>query len=205
MKRNIVIVEPVSTGFNLIDDVKARGHQPVVMFSPAAGSDEDRENIEQLKAMFKARMPKDVPVIDNNPDYDKLLDEVRRYDPLLVIAGSEFGVELAARLASVLGLRGNRWANIRKMTQKDEMHQALADAGVRCGLTKADALEMAAQTVYGSAKMVLEGGEHPAILKDRVCSPGGTTIEGVAALEKEGFKNAVLEGCAAVYRKCSGK
>ena len=82
---------------------------------------------------------------------------------------------------------------------------ALADAGVRCGLTKADALEMAAQTVYGSAKMVLEGGEHPAILKDRVCSPGGTTIEGVAALEKEGFKNAVLEGCAAVYRKCSGQ
>jgi len=82
---------------------------------------------------------------------------------------------------------------------------ALADAGVRCGLTKADALEMAAQTVYGSAKMVLEGGEHPAVLKDRVCSPGGTTIEGVAALEKEGFRNAVLEGCAAVYRKCGGK
>lgn len=131
MKRNIVIVEPVSTGFNLIDDVKARGHQPVAMFTPAAGSDEDRENIEQLKAMFKARMPKDVPVIDNNPDYDKLLDEVRRYDPLLVIAGSEFGVELATRLASDLGLRGNRWANIRKMTQKDEMHRALAEAGVR--------------------------------------------------------------------------
>lgn len=60
-----------------------------------------------------------------------MLEEVRRYDPLLVITGSEFGVELATHLASDLGLRGNKWANIRKMTQKDEMHRALADAGVR--------------------------------------------------------------------------
>jgi pyrroline-5-carboxylate reductase len=79
---------------------------------------------------------------------------------------------------------------------------AMADAGVRYGLKKSDALIMASQAVLGSAKMVLETGEHPAVLKDRVCSPGGTTIAGVAALEEEGFRRAVLNGCDAVYHKC---
>jgi len=131
MKRNIVIAEPFSTGFNLIDDVKARGYQPVVMFATPPGSEEDRKVIRQQEAMFMTRIPKDVPVIAENPDYDEVLAEVRRYDPLLVIAGSEFGVEIATHLASDLGLRGNKWANIDKMTKKSEMHRALAEAGVR--------------------------------------------------------------------------
>lgn len=131
MKRNIVIVEPFSTGFNLIDDVKTRGYQPVVMSAIPPGSEEDRKIIHEAKAMFLARIPKDVPVIDENPNYDEVLAQVRSYDPLLVIVGSEFGVELGTRLASDLGLRGNKWANIDKMTKKSEMHRALADAGVR--------------------------------------------------------------------------
>ena len=102
MKRNIVIVEPFSTGFNLIDDVKARGYQPVVMMAFSPGTDEDRKIIDEIKAMLLDRMPKDVPVIAQNPNYDEILEEVRRYDPLLVIAGSEFGVETATRLASDL-------------------------------------------------------------------------------------------------------
>ena len=131
MKRNIVIVEPFSTGFNLIDDVKTRGYQPVVMSAIPPGSEEDRKIIHEAKAMFLARIPKDVPVIDENPNYDEVLAQVRSYDPLLVIVASEFGVELGTRLASDLGLRGNKWANIDKMTKKSEMHRALADAGVR--------------------------------------------------------------------------
>ena len=82
---------------------------------------------------------------------------------------------------------------------------ALADAGVRYGLTKKDAIRMAAQTVYGSAKMVLETGEHPEVLRDNVCSPGGTTIAAVAAMEEAGFRNAILKGCEACYLKSSGK
>ena len=82
---------------------------------------------------------------------------------------------------------------------------ALADAGVRYGLTKKDAILMAAQTVLGSAKMVLETGEHPCQLKDNVCSPGGTTIAAVAAMEEAGFKNAILKGAEACYNKSSGK
>ena len=79
--------------------------------------------------------------------------------------------------------------------------EALADAGVLCGLTRAQALELAAQTVYGSARMVLETGTHPAALKDAVCSPGGTTIEGVRELEAGGFRSTVMEAVSAACEK----
>lgn len=81
------------------------------------------------------------------------------------------------------------------------MIQALADGGVKYGLPRDVACRMAAQTVLGSAKMVLESGKHPEQLKDEVCSPGGTTIQGVSALEKEGFRSAVIQACDACYEK----
>ena len=79
--------------------------------------------------------------------------------------------------------------------------EALADGAVRDGIPRQQAYRLAAQAVLGSAKMVLETGRHPGDLKDMVCSPAGTTIEAVAALEKEGFRNAVLAGMKA----CSDK
>lgn len=74
---------------------------------------------------------------------------------------------------------------------------ALSDAGVKEGLPRQLALELAAQTVYGSAKMVLETQEHPAKLRDMVTSPGGTTIEGLHALEKGGFRAALMNAVEA--------
>lgn len=68
---------------------------------------------------------------------------------------------------------------------------AVARAGVENGMSKADALKFSAQTVLGSAKMVLESDTHPYELIDRVCSPGGTTIEGILSLQADGFESAV--------------
>src|SRR5574344_372369 len=79
--------------------------------------------------------------------------------------------------------------------------EALADAAVRCGMPRAQAYTYAAQTVYGSAAMALTDGRTPAQLKDAVCSPAGTTIEGVAALEKDGLRNAVIDAVTAACAK----
>ena len=71
--------------------------------------------------------------------------------------------------------------------------EAMADAGVKEGLPRQLAYKMSAQAVLGSAKMVLETDEHPARLKDNVCSPGGTTIEAVISLERTGFRASIME------------
>ena len=79
--------------------------------------------------------------------------------------------------------------------------EALADGGVACGLPRAQALEFAAQMTAGSARLILESGKHPGALKDAVCSPGGTTIQGVRTLEEAGFRAAVMNAVIAAYVK----
>lgn len=82
--------------------------------------------------------------------------------------------------------------------------EAMADAAVAEGMPRPQAYKFAAQSVLGSAKLVLETGKHPGELKDMVCSPAGTTIEGVGVLENMGFRSAVIEAVRAAAEKSKG-
>ncbi len=79
--------------------------------------------------------------------------------------------------------------------------EAMADAAVLSGIPRQTAYRLASQAVAGSAKMVLETGKHPGELKDQVCSPAGTTIEAVTTLEKNGFRNSIIQAMS----KCTDK
>lgn len=81
--------------------------------------------------------------------------------------------------------------------------EAMADGGVREGLARADALRLAAQTVSGAAEMVIQTGIHPAVLKDMVTSPGGTTIAGVSILEEKNVRSAMISAVSATAARAA--
>ena len=79
--------------------------------------------------------------------------------------------------------------------------EALADGGVKCGLPRSTALKYAEQTLIGAAKLAMETGRHPEELKDAVCSPAGSTIEGCFALEKGSFRAATVDAVSAAFER----
>lgn len=156
-------------------------------------------------ATMEAALPKGARVIRTMPNTPALLGSAatgvargtNATDADLEIARALFGsvgvtaVVGEALLDAVTGLSGSGPAFVYLFIE------ALADGGVRSGLPRDAAMTLAAQTVLGAAQMVLETKKHPGELKDQVTSPGGTTIAGVHALERAGFRGAVIDAVKA--------
>ncbi len=121
-------------------------------------------------------------------------EDVAFVDKLLNAVGRAFRLP-EGLLDAVTGLSGSGPAFVYVIIE------ALSDGGVRMGLPREVATALAAQTVFGAAKMVLETGQHPGVLKDMVASPGGTTIAGLQTLERGGLRAALIDAVESATRR----
>ena len=172
MDKHIVIVEILSTGFNYVEDALARGYRPVVVEATYPGTEEDQAIFIEAQRVARERLPEGIPCIRSGQKYAAVLEQVRAFKPVAVVAGSEFGVELATRLGSDLGLPGNPWSIIGRMTRKDEMHQALADHGVRAIRGRIVRSEAEAEAFYkelGTTHTVIKRARSAATLGVHLC------------------------------------
>ena len=176
----------------VIDEIKDMDFSSKIIVSIAAG-----QSLDKLKNLFGCNQ-KFVRVMPNTPALvgeamsalspNELVTDEELHNVVTLFETFGKAEVVPEKLQdAVVGVSGSSPAYVYMFIE------ALADGAVAEGMPRAQAYKFAAQSVLGSAKMVLETGEHPGVLKDAVCSPGGTTIEAVAALESLGFRNAVIE------------
>ena len=171
-----------------------------LLISMAAGVE-----IAKIEAMIGAKLPI-IRIMPNTPTAvgkgvilyccNELVDDATLSDWLNDMAPCGIVDALAENLidaASALSGSGPAYMYM--------MIEALADGAVACGLPRDKAMVYAAATMEGAAKMFLSSNQHPGALKDAVCSPGGSTIEGVRVLEQGGFRSAAMECVVAAYNK----
>lgn len=177
-------------------DIRGSVRPQTLVVSIAAGV-----TLEQLAKPFK-RGTRVVRVMPNTPcligkgaaafslGEHATKDDAKLVELLVSAVGEGYAVP-EYQLDAVTGLSGSGPAYVYTAIE------ALTDAAVRVGLPRAVASQLAARTVAGAAEMVLSTGKHPAVLRDEVTSPGGTTAAGLAALEANGFRHALAEAVSA--------
>lgn len=186
---------------SVIDEIKDYVNNNHVIISIAAGI-----TIDNLKKMFK----KDIRIVRAMPNtpamvnegmtaicYDSNLFKQEEIDIIVKFFNSFGKCEKVSEslINAVICASGSSPAYVYMFIE------TLADSVVQYGIPRDMAYKFVAQMVLGSAKMVLETNEHPAKLKDNVCSPSGTTIKGVAELEKSGFRNAIIKATDACFKR----
>lgn len=129
--RNIIIVQCVSTGVNFVQDIIDRNYNPVVLEMNALGDSEEAQHyVEEIREEYEC-IDNDFDMVYEGDTYEETLEAVKKFDPVLIVPGTEEGVILATRLSHDLGLLGNPIENIDAMTLKNEMQNKIRDYGLR--------------------------------------------------------------------------
>lgn len=184
----------------IIHEIRNDLKEDAIIIGMAAGM-----TIEKMEKAFGKRV-KIVRSMPNTPAsvkegytavvFNDQVTEVEKENMLLLFSSiGRAGVIEEKQMDVITGISGSSPAYVFMFIE------AMADAAVKNGLPRKDAYEIASQAVLGAAKMVLETELHPGILKDMVCSPGGTTIEAVTTLEEKGFRHAVISAVDACIEK----
>lgn len=176
---NIVIVDAVSTGVNLVEDVRRRGYHPIVMNMTSFG-----ESWLAKSRAVRPRLEGRCDFIDEQPSYEDSLHIVRSIDPLIVLAGSEAGVELATRLAEDLRLPGNPTSILPQMKEKHAMHEALRKHGLRYIRGKLVSSPEEAAAFFDELhcrRAVVKFNTGDASVGMHICASGAETAEAVRA------------------------
>ncbi len=196
----VLAVKPIFLG-EVIEEIRESVKHDALIISVAAG-----KSLAFLEESFGNPRAKIVRAMPNTPALvgegctgvcvnEQVSDQEQNLAMMLL---SSFGVAypIPERLIDTVGaVSGSSPAFVFMFLE------ALADSAVAGGMPRQQAYAFAAQAVMGSAKLMLETGKHPGELKDMVCSPGGTTIEGVRVLEEKGLRGAVMDAVAATIEK----
>ncbi len=128
--RNIIVVECISTGKNFIEDIINRGYNPIVMHLNKPDTKAGKKMQKHIQEEYES-IPYEFDMVYEQDSFEETLKKVKKFNPLLIIPASEAGVRLATKLSHELGLVGNSIENLDAMTLKHEMHNRLAQKGIR--------------------------------------------------------------------------
>lgn len=193
--------------FEVIDEIKEVVKQDVMIITIAAGiTMRDVEQAFGKKIKVVRTMPNTPSLVGAGMTAvsvnDKITDHELEIVEELLSSFGKVEVIIESQMDAIPAISGSSPAYVYMMIE------AMADGGVRQGLSRDQSYRLAAQAVLGAAQMVLETGKHPGELKDQVTSPGGATIAAVATLEQERFRGAVLaamESCTVKVKELGKK